>query len=43
VKTVETHQSHIKQKLGLHTGVELNQRATRWLLNATRHEQRIRD
>jgi len=43
VKTVETHQSHIKQKLGLHTGVELNQRATRWLLNATRHEQRIRE
>ena len=43
VKTVETHQSHIKQKLGLHTGVELNQRAARWLLNATRHEQRIRD
>jgi len=43
VKTVETHQSHIKQKLGLHTGVELNQRAARWLLNATRREQRIRD
>jgi DNA-binding NarL/FixJ family response regulator len=43
VKTVETHQSHIKQKLGLQTGVELNQRAARWLLNATRREQRIRD
>jgi DNA-binding NarL/FixJ family response regulator len=43
VKTVETHQSHIKQKLGLHTVVELHQRATRGLLNATRREQRIRD
>jgi len=32
VKTVETHQAHIKNKLGLSTGHELNQRAIRWIL-----------
>ena len=32
VKTVETHQTHIKQKLGLDSAHELSNRAIRWLL-----------
>ncbi|MFT5658827.1 MAG: DNA-binding NarL/FixJ family response regulator [Gammaproteobacteria bacterium] len=32
VKTIETHQSHIKKKLGLATSHELRQRAIRWVL-----------
>ncbi len=33
VKTIETHQSHIKKKLGLGSAHELNQRAIRWAMD----------
>lgn len=33
VKTIETHQSHIKKKLGLGSAHELNQRAIRWVMD----------
>ncbi len=31
-KTIETHQAHIKRKLGLNSAHELNQRAIRWVI-----------
>ena len=40
VKTVESHRTHIKEKLGLATGAELNARAERWLLDAMRPPRR---
>ena len=33
VKTIETHQAHIKKKLGLGSAHELNQRAIRWMMD----------
>lgn len=36
VKTVESHRSHIKEKLCLATGAELNASAARWLLETVR-------
>ena len=32
VKTIETHQAHIKRKLGLGSAHELIQRAIRWVM-----------
>ncbi len=32
VKTIETHQAHIKKKLGLSSAHELHQRAIRWVM-----------
>jgi DNA-binding CsgD family transcriptional regulator len=32
VKTIETHQAHIKRKLGLGSAHELIQRAIRWMM-----------
>ena len=32
VKTIETHQAHIKKKLGLESAHQLNQRAIRWVM-----------
>jgi len=32
IKTIETHQAHIKKKLGLGSAHELNQRAIRWIM-----------
>ncbi|MDH5356356.1 MAG: response regulator transcription factor [Gammaproteobacteria bacterium] len=32
IKTIETHQAHIKKKLGLSSGHELTHRAVRWVL-----------
>ena len=32
-KTIETHQEHIKKKLGLGSAHELNQRAIRWVMD----------
>ena len=32
VKTIETHQAHIKKKLGLGSAHELTQRAIRWIM-----------
>ena len=34
VKTIETHQAHIKKKLGLGSAHELNQRAIRWVMDS---------
>ena len=31
-KTIETHQAHIKRKLGLDSAHELTQRAIRWVM-----------
>lgn len=36
VKTIEAHRSHIKEKLGLASGAELNARASRWLVEHAR-------
>ena len=36
VKTIETHRTRIKQKLGLQSGAELNRRAENWLITQTR-------
>jgi DNA-binding NarL/FixJ family response regulator len=33
IKTIETHQAHIKKKLGLDSAHELNQRAIRWTMD----------
>ncbi len=33
IKTIETHQAHIKRKLGLGSAHELNQRAIRWIMD----------
>jgi DNA-binding NarL/FixJ family response regulator len=33
IKTIETHQAHIKRKLGLGSAHELNQRAIRWAMD----------
>jgi DNA-binding NarL/FixJ family response regulator len=33
IKTIETHQAHIKRKLGLGSAHELNQRAIRWTMD----------
>ena len=33
VKTIETHQAHIKKKLGLDSAHELSQRAIRWVMD----------
>jgi len=33
VKTIETHQAHIKKKLGLNSAHELTQRAIRWIMD----------
>ncbi len=39
VKTIETYQAHIKQKLGLHSAAELNQKAARWMLHSMRRDR----
>jgi DNA-binding NarL/FixJ family response regulator len=41
IKTVETHQAHIKRKLGLDSAHQLNQRAIRWVMGED--DQRARD
>jgi DNA-binding NarL/FixJ family response regulator len=41
VKTIETHQMRIKQKLGLTTARELTRRAAEWLLDANRARARV--
>jgi len=42
VKTIETYQAHIKEKLGLHTAAELSDRATRWTLHSMRRNQQLK-
>jgi DNA-binding NarL/FixJ family response regulator len=36
VKTIETHQAHIKEKLGLHSAAELSEKAAHWMLHSMR-------
>ena len=36
VKTIETYQAHIKEKLGLHSAAELSDKAARWMLRSMR-------
>jgi DNA-binding NarL/FixJ family response regulator len=41
VKTIETYQKHIKEKLGLHSAAELSDKATRWMLDSMRRHRRL--
>lgn len=36
VKTVETHQMHLKEKLGLRSAAELSRRASEWMVDSAR-------
>ena len=40
VKTIETHRGNIKGKLGLHSGAELTERATAWVMENLFPQQR---
>jgi len=40
VKTIETHQAHIKEKLGLHSAAELSEKAANWMLHSMRRSLR---
>ena len=42
VKTVETYQAQIKQKLGLHSAAELSEKATHWMVNSVRRNVQLR-
>ena len=42
VKTIETYQMHIEEKLGLHSAAELSQKATSWMLHSVRRNPRLR-
>jgi DNA-binding NarL/FixJ family response regulator len=42
VKTIETYQAHIKEKLGLHSAGELSAKAARWMLHSMRRDRELR-
>jgi DNA-binding NarL/FixJ family response regulator len=42
VKTIETYQAHIKQKLGLHSATELSEKATHWMLQSMRRSLQLK-
>ena len=42
VKTIETYQAHIKQKLGLHSAAELSEKAAQWTLNSMRRSLQLK-
>ena len=42
VKTIETYQAHIKEKLGLHSAAELSEKATHWVLQSMRRNLQLR-
>ena len=42
VKTIETYQAHIKEKLGLHSAAELSERATHWVLQSMRRNLQLK-
>jgi len=42
VKTIETHQAHIKEKLGLHTAAELSDKAGHWMLHSMRETGQLK-
>jgi DNA-binding NarL/FixJ family response regulator len=41
VKTVETYQAHLKEKLGLHSAAELSDKASRWMLHSMRRDREL--
>jgi DNA-binding NarL/FixJ family response regulator len=42
VKTIETYQMHIKEKLGLRSAAELSEKATCWMIHSARRNLRLR-
>jgi DNA-binding NarL/FixJ family response regulator len=42
VKTIETYQAHIKQKLGLHSAAELSDKAAHWMLHSMRRNLQLK-
>jgi DNA-binding NarL/FixJ family response regulator len=42
VKTIETYQAHIKEKLGLHSATELNDKAARWMVDSMRRNRQLK-
>jgi DNA-binding NarL/FixJ family response regulator len=42
VKTIETYQAHIKQKLGLRSATELSEKAAHWTLNSMRRKLQLK-
>jgi DNA-binding NarL/FixJ family response regulator len=42
VKTIETYQAHIKEKLGLHSAAQLSDKAARWILHSMRRNLQIK-
>jgi len=42
VKTIETYQAHIKQKLGLQSAAELSNKAVRWMLDSMRRGRELK-
>lgn len=42
VKTIETYQAHIKQKLGLESAAELSEKATHWVLQSMRRNLQLK-
>jgi DNA-binding NarL/FixJ family response regulator len=42
VKTIETYQAHIKQKLGLRSAAELSEKAAHWALNSMRRNVQLK-
>jgi DNA-binding NarL/FixJ family response regulator len=42
VKTIETYQAHIKEKLGLHSAAELSEKAAHWALNSMRRNLQLK-
>jgi DNA-binding NarL/FixJ family response regulator len=42
VKTIETYQTHIKEKLGLASAAELSDKAARWMLHSMRRTRQLK-
>ena len=42
VKTIETYQAHIKQKLGLQSAAELSEKATHWVLQSMQQNLQLK-
>jgi DNA-binding NarL/FixJ family response regulator len=42
VKTIETYQAHIKEKLGLHSAAELSDKAAHWMLHSMRRSRQMK-
>jgi DNA-binding NarL/FixJ family response regulator len=42
VKTIETYQAHIKEKLGLHSAAELSDKASRWMVHSTQRSLQVK-